>query len=52
MFWGLLWFSHGKLLLILFEYLFILWLILLLINKRGYLFPKSMFLIKSSSAVM
>ena len=52
MFQGLSGFSHDKLSLILRECLFSLQLIVLLINKRGYPFPKSMSLIKSSSAVM
>ena len=52
MFWGLSGFSHGKLSLSLWECLFTQRLIVLLINKRGYPFPKSMSLIKSSSAVM
>ena len=42
MFWGLSGFSHGKLSLILRERLFNLRLIVLLINKRGYQFPKIM----------
>ena len=50
MFWGLSGFSHGKLAFILWECLFTLRLIVILINKRGYPFPKSMSLIKSSSA--
>ena len=52
MFLGLSGFSYGKLSLILWECLFSLRLIVLLINKRGYPFPKRMSLINSSSVVM
>jgi hypothetical protein len=52
MFEGLSEISHGKLSLILRECLFSLQLITLFINKIEYPFPKSMSLIKFSSAVM
>ena len=52
MLWSFSLFSHSKLSLILWECLSTLRLIVLLIDIRGYPFPKSMSLIKSGLAVM